>query len=265
MKHAIAKYINEVKKTINNINWKSKKTLLFVGFFVFAIATSVIVASYSYYTKPGDKTLIVGGFALVSNADVTIKVYAEDSYQRREYSRIYYIPTVNYTYDESQSYCTDGITINGYENGVFDITSSNRGFCKVYFNLNAELFPTGNFRLFVEQTKDTNDYVERGNLPDNDYLYIVNAARTSCTDSNAVVEVVKRRIEITSSTDATCDVYVDIEATEGGGSMYLSEKIIALESNNDYISSQDQSVYKIFHETVAYNSQTLDAGIRKRN
>ena len=233
---------------------------------MFALATSLILISYSFYTKPGDKTLIVGGFALVSDADITLKVYVEDKDNMGvglgTYSRVYYIPTVDYEYYEENTYCTDGITINSFENGQFDISASKRGFCKVYFNVLNGNAPSGNFSLFVEQTKDASDYVEMGSLPNNDYLYTVNSSKTTCSDASATVEVVKRRIEITSKNDVTCDVYVDIEATSGGGSMYLSDKVLALESPYDYTSSQDQTIYKVAHETVEYEGQTLDAGVR---
>jgi len=266
MRDAIAKITNKIKKTIKSINFKSKKTLLFIGLFVFALTTSLILISYGHYVKPGDKTLVVSGYALVSDADITLKIYIEDKDSTGNgvgtYSRAYYIPTANYTYNTSSSYCTEGITIDSFQNGKFNITSTSKGYCKVYFDAVDGYAPDATFKLFVEQTKDASDYEEAGMLPDNDYVYKVNSTRTSCTDPNAVVEVVKRKIEITASMDNECTVYVDIEALTGGAINSLSDTVIGLVSDNEYTSSQDGTKYVVRHEEVTHNGQTLDAGVR---
>jgi len=53
-----------------------------------------------------------------------------------------------------------------------------------------------------------------------------------------------------------------IEDVECNKLSLLSDSVLALVSNNNYVSSQDQSIYKVVREEVAYNNQTLDAGVR---
>ena len=213
-----------IKKTIKSINWKSKKTLLFIGLFIVAFATGGLLLSYSYYTAPGDQNLVISGYVFLADADITLKIYHEDRDTNGNgigtYSRAYYIPQANYTYLESESYCTDGLTIESFENYEFNISATKKGFCKVYFEAIDGYIPDATFRLYVEQTMGEGDYEQTGQLPVNDYVYVVNDTKTSCTDPDAVVEIVNRQIEITTSMDLNCDIYVDIEALTGGGGSF---------------------------------------------
>lgn len=234
----------KIKKTISSINFKSKKTLVFIGLFLVALASSAILISYSYYTNPGTNNLVIGGYAFISDADITLKIYHEDRDAEGNgtgtYSRAYFIPREYYKYVENMSYCTTGLTIESFENYEFDISATQKGFCKVYFEAIDGYIPDATFRLFVEQNMGAGDYEEAGQLPVNDYVYVVNQERTTCSDPNAVVEIVNRKIEVSTSTNLDCEIYADIKALTGGGKInYLNEAVIAMEDG--FIKSSSQS------------------------
>ena len=84
------------------------------------------------------------------------------------------------------------------------------------------------------------DYEQTGQLPVNDYVYVVNNTKTSCTDPDAVVEIVNRQIEITTSMDLDCDIYVDIEALTGGGITLISFTIDGVSYSAEYGMTWDE-------------------------
>ena len=214
--------MGKIKNAISKINFKSKKTLLFIGFFVLAIASSIILISYGYFIDTTPKNLVIGGSAFISDADLTLKIYLEDRDSSgnglNTYSRAYYIPELYYDYNSALSYCTSGITINSYSTSThsFSITSSKKGFCKVYFDAQ-DGHPVGStFRLFVEQTFGSHDYVEAGQIPTNEYAYMVNA-QSYCSDNYAQIQIintflqndVSKQVQVTTSTDVSCMIYAD--------------------------------------------------------
>lgn len=206
-----------IKNTIKNINFKSRKALVFIGLFAVAVASGAILMSYGYYSSIGTNNLVIGGYAFVSDADMILKIYHEDRDASGNgtgtYSRAYFIPEANYNYVPSMTYCTEGVTIDSFENYEFSITTTKPGYCKVYFEAIDGYVLDATFRLYVEQTKDAEDYKQAGQIPNNDYGYVVNDTLTSCTDPDAVVEIVNRKIEVTTSRDLNCDIYIDINGT----------------------------------------------------
>ena len=263
MKDTIEKIKGRIKEGIKKINLKSKKAMLIIGLFLVGITSGAILLSYSYYIEKGPSNLVISGFALASDGDMVLKIYHEDRDANGNglgtYTRKYFVPQVNYTYNATMTSCTKGVEITKYSNYEFSVSASNKGFCKVYFDAVDGYASDSSFRLFVEQTMGSRDYEEVGGLPKNDYVYKVDTTRTTCTDSNATVDIVRRKIEITSSSEIECEVYAYIEALTGGGIYALSETVLAKESSDDYTSSQDGSIYRVVNQNgVRYEGKNPD-------
>ena len=259
------KLLNKLKTTFKKINIKSKKTWAFFGVIGIGIIISTILLSYGYYINTGTKQVIVSGTAITRASDLTLQIYLQDRDSSgnaisNSYSRSYYIPTNNYTYESAKTVCGTGITLT-YDstNHQFRLESTQRGVCKVYFAADGTVIPNATFNIYVEQTMNGGNYRQVGSLPDNDYIYTINTTRTSCTDPNAEISIVNRKIEVTTSMDLDCTIYVDIQSLTGGG---ISSIATYLENNNpagyrgsSYTDSATQNLYRY---TGAYQASDAE-------
>ncbi|MBE6148720.1 MAG: hypothetical protein E7167_04475 [Firmicutes bacterium] len=253
------KFFASIKNRIKNINFKSKKTLLVIGVLAVLITSGAILISYSYYIEKGDKNLVISGYAALSDADVSLKMFQEERDENGngtgEYRRIFSVPKENYFYISSKTTCTTGVTIDSYSNYVFSVSATKKGLCNVYFEAQDGFLPDSEFRLFVEQTKGAGDYEEMGRIPNNEYAYYVDLNNTSCGDENTVVKIVDRQIQVTTSSSLDCQIYAGI--AKGN----LSDTVIALGDGSNRTAA-DCSAYRVQHEIVTNGANTLDAGYR---
>ena len=187
----VDKVVNKIKEIVKQIDFKSKKTMLLIGMFLFAIATSAILITYGAYINSGSKNLIFGGSATVlQSGDLVLKIYKEDSDENGEglgtYTRVYEMPSSGYEYNASASYCSSGVSIGTFNiaTRAFDITATQKGFCKVYFDVN---LTNSNFRLYVE-SDTSGEYEAMLQLP-SENEYEINEELTTCTDPNAEVTI----------------------------------------------------------------------------
>lgn len=219
----------ELKKSIDTSK-KTKKIMGFVALFIMAILPSVILISYSHYATE-DSNLILDGTAKIESGDIILKVYLQNRDSSGNpssgYTRVYFIPQKDYSYNGEKSACTNGVTINGFTDNKFNITASKRGVCEVYFDAlasdNIQSNPNGTFRIFAEQTKGEGDYVEVGKVPG--IGYAINEAKTSETCSN--VTLTGTTINVTASGNVACVIYLDKADVETGNivlKIYLQDR-----------------------------------------
>ena len=211
-----------IKDAFKNIDYKSKRTWVLFGLLIMIGFLSSLYASYGYYLNSGTKNVVISGTASFGGADLTLQIYLQDRDSSgnaiaNSYSRVYYIPQVNYTYESAKTVCGNGITLT-YDstNYEFTINSTQKGICKVYFAAEGTVVPNATFELNVEQSVDSNKYVKMGSLPNNDYIYEINTTKTVCTDPNAELSISKRKILVTTSMDLDCTIYVDVQSITGG-------------------------------------------------
>ena len=164
------KLLNKLKTTFKKINIKSKKTWAFFGVIGIGIIISTILLSYGYYINTGTKQVIVSGTAITRASDLTLQIYLQDRDSSgnaisNSYSRSYYIPTNNYTYESAKTVCGTGITLTYDDiNHKFRIESTQRGVCKVYFAADGTVIPNATFNIYVEQTMNGGNYRQVGSL-----------------------------------------------------------------------------------------------------
>lgn len=245
------KFFNKIKNTFSKINYRSKKFSFFIVFLAATIVISVIYFSSSYYIETGTKTSIISGSASLSDYDVALQIYTQDRDSSGNaisgsYSRSYFIPRSNYTYDSSKTVCGSGIEIS-YDsvNYKFSILSSSKGMCKVYFNAEGTFLANNSFSLNVEQTLNGDNYKTLRALPDNDYVYEVNTSKTTCTDPNAEVSILNRKIRVKSTMDLDCDIYVDIQSYTGGS---VQKYTILNQEMYEYGLDANEMPYKIVND-----------------
>jgi hypothetical protein len=259
------KLFSKLKTTFKKINIKSKKTWTFFGVIGIGIVISTILLSYGYYVNTGTKQVVVSGTAITRASDIVLQIYTQDRDSSgnaisNSYSRSYYIPTNNYTYESAKTVCGTGITLT-YDsaNHQFRLESTQRGVCKVYFAADGTVVPNAEFSINVEQTLNGGNYREMGELPDNDYVYTINTTRTTCTDPNAVVSIVNRQIQVVTSMDLDCTIYVDIQSVTGGGlpsiATYLQNNNPAGYRGSSHSDSATQNMYRFVG-----GYQSTDAG-----
>ncbi|MBQ6841038.1 MAG: hypothetical protein IJO63_02855 [Bacilli bacterium] len=248
------KAIAYIKKTISRVNFKSKKVWLLIGFFAVAIGITSSYYSHSYYEVHTDNNLAIGGVAFVSDADIILKIYTENRNTSGtgtgSYTRQYFVPTANYTYNASKSVCTTGIKINGLVDGetvstdTLDIQATKKGYCKVYFDAVDGVIADVTHTLWVEQNSGAGDYVLMGRIPDNTNTYAIDTTKTSCTGTApSSITLKNRAIYISATGNFSCDIYVKISAT-GGTNANLSSTIVGLAGTTG-TSSQNGSIYRV--------------------
>ena len=256
-----------IKDTFKNIDFKSKRTWVLFGLLIMIGLLSSLYSSYGYYLNSGTKNVVISGTASFGSADIVLQVYRQDrnasgSAINNSYSRVYYLPTTNYTYESSKTVCGSGITLT-YDsvNNEFNINATSKGICKVYFAAEGVVVPNASFSLHVEQTMNGGNYKEMGLLPDNDYVYEINTTRTVCTDPNAILNIVDREIEVKTTMDLDCNIYVDIISLTGGGlntnlmGAYFEENKPAGYRGSSHTDSATQNLYRY---TGSY--QSSDSG-----
>ena len=216
------KVLKFIKDTFKNIDFKSKRTWVLFGLLIMIGLLSSLYGSYGYYLNSGTKNVVISGTASFGGADLTLQIYLQDRDSSgnaisNSYSRAYYIPQANYTYESAKTVCGTGITLT-YDstNYEFTINSTQKGICKVYFAAEGTAVPNASYGLNVEQSIDSSKYVKMGSLPNNDYVFRANDTMTTCTDPNAQVSIVNNRIMIESSTDTDCNIYADVVSLTGG-------------------------------------------------
>lgn len=204
----------QVLNSIRNINFKSKSIIAIVVCIFVVLISGIIFMSYSYYENKSSN-LVVGGYAIVGDSDIELKVYREnrDVYGvgLGTYSEVFYVPKVNYEYDATQTVCSDGLTITNYVNFKFTVNATNRGFCKVYFNSIDGFVEDAEVNIYLERVADSGNYEPVGIIPD-DKIYEINNSLTSCSN-NATVALVDGEIELATSSNAVCNVYLDYTGT----------------------------------------------------
>ena len=212
---------DKFKKIINNIKYAlkkdNKKVLLVLVILVLTILSSVTLIAYSFYVNRSTN-LIIAGVASIDKSDVKIKVYREDKNSSGvglgTYSLSYYVPNeTSYSYNSSKTSCDTGITINKYENRIFYVNATKKGKCEVYFDAIDGYIDDYEVNLFVQQemgNTDDKNYEQMGQLPlyETGYYYTVNTSKTSCNPS-ATVSIVGRKINVLTSEQTVCNVYVD--------------------------------------------------------
>lgn len=199
---------------------KIRSVIITIALFIVALIPSILLTSYSFYVN-SNTGLVIGGTVSTSSGDADIKltVYMQDRDSNgnpvaESYSKIYFIPINEYSYNSSRSSCTNGVSIDSFENGKFTLTASQKGYCDVYFDaLESDIIkssPNGIIRLFAEQNPGEGDYKEVGQVPSDNY--VINEAKTSQTCPNVTLE--GRNISITASGDINCLIYLDLETVQ---------------------------------------------------
>lgn len=211
------KILSFISYSIKNIDYKSKRIWVLFGIFLSIVFLSSLYISYGYYINSSTKNIVISGKASTAKGDIVLQIYLQDrdsngSPITDSYSRGYYIPKVNYSYDSTKTVCTTGTTIT-YNSSTYEFTteSTQKALCKVYFNADGNSLPNSTIELFVEQNENTGDYVKAGNLPYNDVEYEINTQKSHCTDPNAELSIVDRKIQVGVSMDLDCIIYADIQ------------------------------------------------------
>jgi hypothetical protein len=243
------KVLDFIVNTFKNIDFKSKRTWVLFGLLVMIGFLSSLYVSYGYYLNSGTKNVVISGNVSLGSADITLQIYLQDRDSSgnaisNSYSRAYYIPQTNYSYESAKTVCGSGITIS-YDstNHEFTAESTQRGICKVYFAADGIVMPNATFKLYVEKSLDSGNYTQIGSIPNNDYEYEINTTRTTCTDPNANVSLVGKRILVESSMDLDCTIYVDaVLATTV--STYLEENTPAGYRGSSHTDSATQNLYR---------------------
>jgi hypothetical protein len=250
------KVLYVIKDAFKNIDYKSKRTWVLFGLLVMIGLLSTLYISYGYYLNSGTKNVVISGKVSFGDADLTLQIYMQDrdSYGAaisNSYTRAYYIPKVNYSYEPSKTVCGTGITLT-YDSTTyeFEANTSQKGICKVYFAANGTVVPNATFSLNVEDSLNSGKYTKMGSLPNNNYVYEINGARTSCTDPYATLSIMGRKIIVESSADLDCDIYVDVVSTINA-STHIEESIPA-----GYIgsSNSNNSTQNLYRFTGSYQS-----------
>ena len=204
-------------KMKDKFNENQNRNMLILVILILTILSSITLITYSFYQNRSTN-LIIAGVASIDKSDVKIKVYREDKNSfgvgLGTYLLSYYVPNeTSYSYTSSKTVCDTGITINKYENKIFYVNATKKGKCEVYFDAIDGYLDDYEVNLFVQQeigSTDDKNYEQMGQLPlyETGYYYIVNTSKTSCNPS-ATVSIVGRRINVLTSKQTICNVYVD--------------------------------------------------------
>ena len=204
-----------IQKDINSR--KKISVIITIALFVVALIPSILLASYSFYVKSNTGLVIGGTVSTSGDADIILNVYMQDRDSNgipvsESYSKVYFIPIHEYSYNSARSSCTNGVSIDSFdsETGNFVLNAGQKGYCDVYFDaLESDIIksnPNGIIRIFAEQTFDEGDYKEVGQVPGDNY--IINEAKTAQTCPNVTLE--GRNISITSSGYINFLIYLDL-------------------------------------------------------
>ena len=207
-------------KIKEKFNENKNRNMLILVILILTILSSITLIAYSFYQNRSSN-LIIAGVASIDKSDVKIKVYREDKNSSGvglgTYSLSYYVPNeTSYSYTSSKTVCDTGITINKYENRIFYVNATKKGKCEVYFDAIDGYIDDYEVNLFVQQeigSTDDKNYEQMGQLPlyETGYYYTVNTSKTSCNPS-ATISIVGRKINVLTSVQTVCNVYVDKNA-----------------------------------------------------
>ena len=207
-------------KMKDKFNENQNRNMLILVILILTILSSITLITYSFYQNRSTN-LIIAGVASIDKSDVKIKVYRENKNSSGvglgTYSLSYYVPNeTSYSYTSSKTVCDTGIIINKYENKIFYVNATKKGKCEVYFDAIDGYIDDYEVKLFVQQemgSTDDKNYEQMGQLPlyETGYYYTVNASKTSCNPS-ATVSIVGRKINVLTSVQTVCNVYVDKNA-----------------------------------------------------
>ena len=204
-------------KMKDKFNENQKRNMLILVILILTILSSITLITYSFYQNRSTN-LIIAGVASIDKSDVRIKVYREDKDSSgngtNTYTLSYYIPNSNsYSYNESKSSCDDGFVIESYENNIFNVKTTKKGTCKVYFDAIDGYIDDYEVNLFVQEeigSTDDKNYKQMGELPlyETGYYYTINESKTSCSPS-ATSYLIGSEVYIKTNTKTICNVYVD--------------------------------------------------------
>ncbi len=147
-------------------------------------------------------------FDLKVALDLTINVMLEDSPLSDTYTLSKYVPPYGYVYSHFE--CQNGGTIE-YDANLHKaiLTSQGKDYCNIYFNREKADITVN---LYVENTYNTQDYIERVSIPSNvsyhlnSESYCVNMANERIADA---LDYQDGYIITTTNEIASCKVYLD--------------------------------------------------------
>ena len=149
-------------------------------------------------------------FDIVGSLDLSIKIMIEEMPGSDTYILSNQVPAFGYKYSHYE--CTNGGTLE-YNSTLHKVklSTSEKEYCNMYFT-KEESDITVN--LFVESEINTENYIERLNIPSNT-LYEINQTRSVCTNNNnervdTSITFTDGYIETTLEENATCDIYLDV-------------------------------------------------------
>ena len=150
-------------------------------------------------------------FDSTAMADVTLNVMLEENPDSNTYSVTNQIPYFGYKYSHYE--CDNNSTLQyNQELHNVSITSTNQDTCSIYF----KKYPVDlEVKLFVEDSYDSNNYIERLSIPSNK-VYELNNSNSECINNNGeridtTIDYVDGYVEIGSKELAYCSIYLDIK------------------------------------------------------
>lgn len=148
-------------------------------------------------------------FDSISNFDISIKVMLEKEYNSNNYVLSERIPPFGYKYSYYE--CTNNSKLE-YDSNLHKVklSSSGKEYCSIYFNKEISDITV---KLYVENTLNLEDYVERSTIPSN-VSYSLNTSKSFCKNMNNEridnnVSYTDGYINILSTEVSECSVYLD--------------------------------------------------------
>lgn len=147
-------------------------------------------------------------FDVVGAMDLNVKVMLEDGIDSNNYVISDRIPSYGYKYSHYECTNNGKLEYNSELHKV-KLSTSSKEYCNIYFTKESSDIL---IKLYVEETYQNGDYVERLNIPSN-HLYILNESKSSCTNNNERIDVaisyIDGYINIETGEISHCDIYLD--------------------------------------------------------
>ncbi len=148
-------------------------------------------------------------FDLISASDIVININLEDGVGTNNYQIANQIPYYGYRYSHYE--CEKNSTLT-YDSDLHKVkvSTNQKEVCNIYFqkeSVDIEI------TLFVEETYQSGNYIERLSIPEN-ILYTLNESKSSCVNSNnesayASITYSDGYILVNSSEIVSCKAYLD--------------------------------------------------------
>lgn len=150
-------------------------------------------------------------FDLKGTLDIIVNIMLEDNVNSDKYTLGNNIPAYGYTYSH---YECDNSSELEYDSNLHTVkfNTNKKDKCNVYFKKeNSDI----DIKLFVENTLDKNDYLERASIPSG-RNYEINNERTTCSKNNGErvdidMSYVDGYINASTTEKVSCNVYLDIK------------------------------------------------------